>query len=171
MEQSTRMSTQLWARYKVEEMWECEWKTIKATLPNKKEIEAAAKAQNINTRDALFGGRTEGFKSYHECVGKQVINYDDVTSLYPTVNALDDNAIGFKKYVNITPKDIKSGKFFGIAKVDITPPDDLYVPVLPQSFNKKLLFRLEEMEGGTLSSVELQRALQNGYVITKIHAA
>ena len=107
-------------------------------MSNKMDIEKAAKAQNINIRDALFGGRTEGFKSYHKCVGKQVINFDDVTSLYPTVNALDDYAVGFKKYVTITPKDILSGKFFGIAKVDITPPDNLYVPVLPHSFNKKL---------------------------------
>jgi len=42
------------AGYKVEEMWECEWKAIKATLPNKTDIEKAAKAQNINIRDALF---------------------------------------------------------------------------------------------------------------------
>ena len=73
--------------------------------------------------------------------------------------------------ITTTPKDILSGKFFGIAKVDISPPDDLYVPVLPHNFNKKLLFHLEDMEGGTWSSVELQRALQNGYVITKMHAA
>ena len=85
------------AGYQVQEMWECDWKTIKATLPNKKELEAEAKAQNINIRDALFGGRTECFKSYHKCIGKQVINYDDVTSLFPTVNALDDYAVGFKK--------------------------------------------------------------------------
>ena len=82
--------------YKVEEMWECEWLSIKKNLSNKIDIEKAAKAQNINIRDALFGGRTEGFKSYHKCIGKQVINYDDVTSLYPTVNALDDYAVGFK---------------------------------------------------------------------------
>ena len=65
-------------------MWECEWLAIKTNLVNKIDIEKAAKAQNINIRDALFGGRTEGFKSYHKCIGKQVINYDDVTSLYPT---------------------------------------------------------------------------------------
>ena len=50
------------------------------------------------------------------------IIYFDVTSLYPTVNALDDYAVGFKKYVEITVDDIMSGELFGIAKVDITPP-------------------------------------------------
>lgn len=158
------------AGYKVEEMWECDWLAIKNTLANRKEIEAAAKAQNINIRDALFGGRTEGFKSYVKCVGKQVINYDDVTSLYPTVNALDDYAVGFKKYVTLTPKEILSGKFFGLAKVDVTPPEGLYVPVLPESLDGKLLFHLNGMTG-TWFSVELKRAMEAGCVITKIHAA
>jgi len=48
-------------------MWECEWNKIKNNLDNKSEIEENAKHQNINVRDALFGGRTEGFKSYRNC--------------------------------------------------------------------------------------------------------
>ena len=55
------------AGYTVEEIWECDWKNIKKNLPNKQDIEITAKAQNINIRDALFGGRTEAFKSYHKC--------------------------------------------------------------------------------------------------------
>ena len=82
--------------HKVEEIWECDWLALKKTLPNRTELETEAKAQNINLRDALFGGRTEGFKSYHKCTGKQRILYFDVTSLYPTVNALDDYCVGFK---------------------------------------------------------------------------
>ena len=53
--------------YRVDDIWECDWKKIKETLPDKKEIEERAKQQNIKIRDALFGGRTEGFKSYHKC--------------------------------------------------------------------------------------------------------
>jgi G:T-mismatch repair DNA endonuclease (very short patch repair protein) len=49
--------------YDVIEMWECEWNKIKETLPTKKELEYDARQQNINIRDALFGGRTEGFKN------------------------------------------------------------------------------------------------------------
>ena len=51
--------------------------------------------QNINIREALFGGRTEGFKKHVKCDENQVIYSFDVTSLYPTVNALDDYAVGF----------------------------------------------------------------------------
>jgi len=50
------------AGYTVEEIWECDWQKIQRELPNKKELETKAKAQNINIRDALFGGRTEAFK-------------------------------------------------------------------------------------------------------------
>jgi hypothetical protein len=63
-----------------------------------------------------------------------------------------------------------SGKFFGLAKVDITPPDDLYVPVLPESLDGKLMFHLNGMVG-TWASVEIKRAMEAGYVINKIHAA
>jgi len=156
--------------YKVVEMWECEWNNIKNNLPNKIELEEQARNQYINVRDALFGGRTEGFKSYHKCNEDEKIFYHDVVSLYPTVNALDTYAVRFSKYVNITSDDILSGKFFGIAKVDIEPPKNLYVPVLPDNSQGKLLFHLNEMKNKTLSSVELQLALQKGYKI-KTHSA
>jgi hypothetical protein len=152
-------------------MWECEWNKIKNNLDNKSEIEENTKHQNINVRDALFGGRTEAFKSYFKCNEHQKIGYDDVVSLYPTVNALDDYAVGFKKYVNTTSDDIQSGKFCGLVKVDITPPKNLYVPILPDNSNHKLLFHLNEMKEKTWASAELKVALDNGYTITKIHAA
>ena len=84
------------AGYKVETMWECEWNELKSTLPNKDDIEDKARKQNIRCRDALFGGRTEAFKSHIKFNKHQKIFYLDVCSLYPTVNALDDYAVGFK---------------------------------------------------------------------------
>ena len=102
---------------------------------------------------------------------EQVICAFDVTSLYPTVNALDDYAVGFKKYVKTTPEDILSGKFFGLVKCDITPPKDLYLPVLPRNENHKLLFSLDKLKEKTFASVELKRALEVGYKITKLYSA
>ena len=52
------------AGYKVETMWGCEWEQIKKGLSNKNNIEEEAQKQNVRTRDALMGGRTEAFKSY-----------------------------------------------------------------------------------------------------------
>jgi hypothetical protein len=157
--------------YKIETIWECEWTQIKETLNNKKDIEDHAKNQNINIREALFGGRTEAFKSYFKCNENQQILYYDVCSLYPTVNALDDYAIGYKRYVTITADDIASGEFFGVAKVDVIPPKDLYIPVLPDNSEGKLLFHLKPMYSKTWTSIELKKALEMGYRITKIHSA
>ena len=84
------------AGYKVVFMWECEWNALKNNLPNKQELETKASQQHINIRDALYGCRTEAFKSYIKCNENQKIFYFDVCSLYPTVNALDDYAVGFK---------------------------------------------------------------------------
>ena len=159
------------AGYKVETMWECEWNEIKKNLPNKKELEEEARQANVKPRDALFGGRTEGFKSYVKCNKHQKIFYLDVCSLYPTVNALDDYAVGFRQYANVTVDDIKSNKFIGLVKCDVVPPKDLYVPVLPDNSDGKLLFHLNPMYEKTWSSVELRLALKKGYKITKIHSA
>ena len=164
------------AGYKVECIWECEWNKIKNTLENRTELEEQARNQHINVRDALFGGRTEGFKSYFKCNEKQKVFYHDVVSLYPTVNALDPYAIGFRRPINVSNKEelihrIASGDFFGVVKADITPPKDLYLPVLPDNSDGKLLFHLNPLVKKTYASVELKKALEKGYVIDKIYAA
>jgi hypothetical protein len=86
------------------------------------------------------------------------------------VNALDDYAVGFSKYVNITSDDILKDNFFGVVKCDVIPPKKLYIPILPDNEDGKLLFHLNEMKNKTFSSVELKYALQHGYKI-KIHSA
>ena len=92
-----------------------------------------------------------------------------------------------------TPR-VASTTNFGLAKVDILPPFELYHPVLPHRQNGKLTFPLcatcvqEEMPKtllgrrrdcphtaeqrtlrGTWCTPELQRAVEKGYTITKIH--
>ena len=59
----------------------------------------------------------------------------------------------------------------GIVKVDITPPDNIYVPILPDNSNKKLMFHLNEMKEKSFTSVELKYALQFGYKITRVYSA
>jgi len=58
-----------------------------------------------------------------------------------------------------------------LVKVDITPPSKLYVPVLPDNSNGKLLFHLNKMTAKTWTSIELKKALEVGYEITRIYAA
>jgi hypothetical protein len=40
--------------YRVDDIWECDWTKLKATLPNRHELEQKARDQNINVRDALL---------------------------------------------------------------------------------------------------------------------
>ena len=92
------------------------------------------------------------FKTHVKCAKGQKIFYYDVVSLYPTVNTLDSYAVGFKKHVITTVEDIRSGKFFGLAQVDVTPPKGLYMPVLADRRNGKLQFHLDEMKEKTWTS-------------------
>ncbi len=118
-----------------------------------------------------FWGENGSFQNLPQMRKGTKIYYFDVVSLYPTVNALEVYPVGFKRYVNTTVEDIKSGKFFGLVKVDITPPSKLYVPVLPDNSNGKLLFHLNKMTAKTWTSIELKKALEVGYKITRIYAA
>ena len=72
---------------------------FKNNLPSKEETEDKAQQHNIITRDALCGGRAEAFKSHVKRNKHQKMFYLDGCYLYPTVNALDDDAVGFKKYM------------------------------------------------------------------------
>ena len=99
--------------YKMCEMWEHDWLDIKQNdlgISQREYVEQSARNQTIVTRAALFGGRTEAFKSYHECNEDEEIHYYDVTSLYPTVNALDEHPIGFRRYRPITGKTVSDTK-------------------------------------------------------------
>ena len=119
--------------YRVDTIWDCEWVAIREKLPTpyRIKIEADAKTQHLHTRDALMGGRTEAFKSYLKCNEDEKVRYVDYVSLYPTVNALDDYAVGFPKYMNITPDDILNDSFIGLVKCDVKPLKDLYIPCFP----------------------------------------
>ena len=152
------------AGFKVEEVWECQWTSIKQHMKNRKQLEEQARNQNIVVRDALFGGRTEGFKSYYCCTSDENFHYFDVVSLYPTVNALDRYPIGFGHYETYKTVDeflfaLDHDICFGLAKVHIVPPKNLYVPVLPDRSKGKLLFHLEPMTG-TWTTIELKKALE-----------
>ena len=67
---------------------------MKRNVNNREAIELHAQKQNIRSWDALFGGRTECFKRYVKCNDKQKMFYFDMVSLCPTVNPLDDYAVG-----------------------------------------------------------------------------
>lgn len=63
--------------------------------------------------------------------------------------------------------------FFGILTVDITPPKDLYHPLVQgyDPIKKRVIGSLEPIKEETLPSVIVKEAVKNGYVVTKIYRA
>ena len=58
----------------------------------------------------------------------------DVTSLYPWVNKNGEYPIGHPEVIT-RPSDQNIRHYFGVAKVDVIPPFELYHPVLPYRHN------------------------------------
>ena len=160
------------AGYTVKTIWECEWSKQKALMAQarRKAIEQQASDEHIQIRDALFGGRTECVNTYVKCTQGQKIFHFDITSEYPTVNALDDYPVDFKQVYKPTIEEIMDDSFIGIVKCSVVPPKDLYIPVLPDRVkaadgSEQLMFHLKPMKG-VWASVELKKAIEKGYKIT-----
>ena len=94
--------------------------------------------------------------------------YYDVVSLYPSVNALNKYPVGFREFDTPTIEEIINGELFGSVKCTVTPPTNLYVPVLPENKDNKLIFDLKKKEG-TWTSIEVKKAIEMGYAIDEIH--
>tara|TARA_R110000737_G_scaffold9316_2_gene25072 strand:+ start:99 stop:4193 length:4095 start_codon:yes stop_codon:yes gene_type:complete len=124
-------------------------------------------------RNAFFGGRTNAVKLiYHFKEGEEGV-YSDITSLYPTVNYYDIYPKGHPiilKEEDIEQEHYKrlhNREYLGFFDITITPPKDLYHPVLPTK-GEKLVFDLLPKRG-IFCSNEVYVALDMGYVIDEIH--
>jgi len=169
------------AGYNLIEQWECDW--INSNIYKK--MEKADIADPINPRDAFFGGRTNATKLR---VKNKKMRYIDICSLYPTVNYYDYYPVGHPEKI-FNPK-VYDKNWFGLIKCKILPPRNLYHPVLPVKIkmkkNEKLLFPLcykcavdqnekcnhsqnEREFIGTWTTDEVNKALQKGYIITKMY--
>lgn len=79
------------------------------------------------------------------------------------------------KTIEVSPSNLHEYclNFFGIITVDITPPKNLYHPLI-QPYNqklKKVIGTLEEIKMETMPSVILVEAIKIGYTVTKIYRA
>nr|CAD2209258.1 unnamed protein product [Meloidogyne enterolobii] len=102
-------------------------------------------------RDAFHGGRTAPLSLKCNLEGDVENEYEiscyDVVSLYPAVNFYAFYPIGHPEVwdlnldINWTkPEDLRP--YRGIFKLFIIPPDDLYLPVIPERIHGKLIFHL-----------------------------
>ena len=179
--------------YKLSIMWECQWDKLIADNDDiRQHVKSYALSTPLVARDALYGGRCETFSLHAESSEESVVKYVDVQSLYPYVCKNKHYPIGHPRCL-VGPALQEFGtditKFEGIIKCTVLPPRGLHVPLLPAHVNDKLMFVLcktcaeSENQGrcthsaqqrsltGTWVSVELQRAVQLGYVILTIFEA
>jgi hypothetical protein len=129
--------------YPVVEMWEHEWDALQ--IPNATFPAFLEHHDPLNPRDALFGGRTNALHLYYEAPPGVDIDYVDFTSLYPWAMLHPGNAypIGHPDILLASEGQIQhpvTEHYYGLNKVKVIPPQDLYLPVLPIHEDGKLLF-------------------------------
>ena len=174
--------------------WECDWnRMIQTPGPAQTFLADLSLVARLNPREAFFGGRTNAVSlyAYADPVKQEEIKYVDVTSLYPWVNKRAKYPLGHP-VIRTHPTTLDD--CFGLAHIDILPPRQLFHPVLPFRCGGKLTFPLckscvetemskplhdrswvcphsdtERMLRGTWCTPEIQKAIQCGYQLLKIH--
>ncbi|KAK3107691.1 hypothetical protein FSP39_020035 [Pinctada imbricata] len=139
----------------------------------------------LDPRDSFFGGRTNAIKLHYQATEDETIQYYDFTSLYPWTNKYCRYPVGHPTIITDDFQDLS--QYFGLAKIKILPPRQLYHPVLPYNSNGKLKFPLcktcadsenqnectcsleERSITGTWCTPEIQMARSKGYKILQIY--
>ena len=125
--------------YKYVDVWEHQFHNMVGANPVMKEfVQSLDIESRLDPRESFFGGRCNAVKLYATMQGDEKIKYVDFTSLYPAVNKYNKYPVGHPSVICSNFKDIQ--QYFGLAKVKITPPRNLYHPVFPCKINKKLVF-------------------------------
>ena len=183
-----RVGTLMRSGYSVEVQWECQFKRMVQAEELKRLREPFIGAEPLNPRSALYGGRTEVYRLYHEAQAPgESIRYEDVMSLYPHVckRGIFPVSIPTVYHGDDIPE-----KVFGIMTCKVLPPRQLYLPVLPARIGGKLLFALcrtcaeerrqescphEKREDraivGSWVTLELEKAVDMGYIILEKYEA
>ena len=119
--------------YYVNIMSECEWDPEMVTNPELRQFGDALEIVDLlELRDAFFGRCTTAVKFHHVADQDEEIKYIDV-------NKTQEYPIGHPKVI-VNPVNQDICHCFGMAKVDILPPYDMYHPVLPHRHKGKLTF-------------------------------
>jgi hypothetical protein len=150
-------------------------------IPENK-IAVLTKEESLFSKRSLRGGRTNAIRLYKKWNEKEISEgiygrYQDIQSLYPTVQYYDsmpcgipkihkfENGLSDEKQIN----DMVNS--FGIIECDIECPDDLFHPVLvgKDDDNGKVKATLLKKVKECFTTAELKKAVDKGYIITKIY--
>jgi len=166
-------------------MNECDFKILVDSNDELKEFIKKNIISKLYPRDALYGGRTEAIRLFHECEDGEDIDYYDATSLYPSVQKEGPFPVGHPNLITEN-FDFSINAYFGLIKCTLLPPRQLYLPVIPARINKKLMFALcckcatefsnttcehqdqDRIINGTWVTLEVYKAVELGYKIIKI---
>jgi len=142
--------------------------------PDKTPIFPMTKEQEEFVQHTFHGGRTDVRQQIVELNEEQIargeiIVYDDIVSLYPSVQFFDELPYGFPRWEENPPVEILS-TFFGFAKVDFVVLVYHHHPIPLYLQDKKLITDLEDHTEIYLTSMEIQKMLESGYYrFTKVH--
>lgn len=147
----------------------------------------------LNPGDAVLGARTECFAMYAgaDRTAGQRLTYLDHQSLYPAIQLFSDYPVKepVTYHGSALGPNIDWSRYYGLVKLKVVPPRDLYLPLLPHKINDKLMFTLcakcaaecnqvpyscrhdDESRGwiGTYTTEELTKAFSLGYRAAKVY--
>ncbi|XP_072039103.1 uncharacterized protein [Amphiura filiformis] len=172
--------------YDIVEIWEHEWKVVWRDLAKdeKDRIDVTSHFEPLNAKEALYGGRTEATRLFHQVRDGEVIRYLDFTSLYPWANKYRPYIVGHPRIITNDFEDVS--EYFGLIRCTVLPPRYLFHPVLPARCHGKLMFALcgtcmeEKRQAycphsdkartirGTWVTLEVQKAVEMGYEVKDI---
>ena len=173
--------------YNIVEKWECSFDhdMLHLTEAEKSHLETLDLVDRLDPRDAFYGGRCNAIALHCLPLADLQISYYDVKSMYPDAMKSCPYPEG---HPDIITSDFKEDpcEYFGLIKLRVLPPRDLYHPVLPYRCGGKLKFVLcrncSEKENygpcncvdsqrsfvGTFVTLEVVRAVEYGYDILKV---
>ncbi|EGT35888.1 hypothetical protein CAEBREN_04170 [Caenorhabditis brenneri] len=180
--------------HEVKVVWECDVnKELKSNAEMKHFFDTFEPVDMIEMEKALSGGRTEVFK-LHADNRRGTLKHVDVVSMYPAAMKFQEFPVGPPKSISRreipTPITTKAQIFWrGFISCQILPPRQLELPLLPMKPSGKLVFALcwqcaktsnqyncthsdeQRCFTGTFTTVEVTKALELGYTITKVFGA
>ena len=143
--------------YAVVERWECEWDELKEEDEHVKHfVEQLDMVKPLHERDRMFGGRTNAVKLYDVAdpsIGK-IIEYKDVTSLYPFINKMGWYPVGHP--IIQTSDFMPVHEVFGMVKCEVLAPRGLYILLLPAKMNSNIVKFVCKIRGFTLNFLNAQ---------------
>ena len=180
---------------KVIVMWDCVFRKEMKNNPLLKafydKFIRSYKELRLKIRDGLYGGRTSAYRLIYECSLYEQILYVDFVSMYPAIQCKFKFPVKQPtRLVGFTLPTVEHfctniDDYLGMARIEVLPPDNLHIGVLPVRIGGTLVFPLcktcaefkqevcnhtmkQKSLIGTWCTPEIKLAINRGYRILYI---